>query len=92
MLTFRAVIAGAIPILALVAYAAFALYGFYLNEKLTTFRLGEPIAKEDRWNPALYPDEAERWLARDRTWHKLQWAVWLGIIVVGNVLYFVIKP
>ena len=91
MLTFRAAVAGAIPILALVAFAAFAVYGFYLNEKLITFRLGEPISKEDRWNAALYPEEAEKWIARDRTWHKLQLVVWLGIIVVGNALYFLIK-
>jgi hypothetical protein len=92
LLTFRAVVAGAIPILALVAYAAFALYGFYLNEKLITFRLGEPISKEDRWNAALYPDDARKWIARDRTWHKLKAVVWLGLIVVGNGLYFLIKP
>ena len=88
----RAAVATAIPILALIAFGAFALYGFYLEQKLITFRLGEAITKENRWNAALYPEAAAKWIKRDRMWHKLRTVAWLGLIGVANALYFLIRP
>jgi hypothetical protein len=82
-----------VPVVTVLAYVAFGLYGFVVEQKLISFRgLGEPLSKESRWNAALYPPAAAKWIARDRIWHTLRIGVWLGLIVVGNALYFLIKP
>ena len=92
MLAFRAAVATTIPIVALIVFGAFAVYSFYVEQKLITFRLGEKITKENRWNAALYPEEAAKWIARDRMLHRLRTVVWLGLIFVANALYSLIKP
>lgn len=93
VLAIRSAVASVIPILGLLAFAGFSLYGLYLGEKVARFRgPGEFHSKENRWNPELYPPEAAPWLAKDRRWERLRVPVWLGIIVVSNVLYLLVKP
>jgi hypothetical protein len=93
LLAFRAAVAAAIPVAALLAYLAFGLYGLFLSRKLRSFRgRGEALTKESLWNAALYPPEAAKWIARDQAWNRYRIAVWLGLIVVANALYFLIKP
>ena len=92
-MAFRAAVASVIPVVTLLAYLAFGLYGLYLERQLV--RLGgreQVISKQTRWDPSLYPDEAAPWIARDRLWHRLRIGVWLGLIVVANTLYFLLRP
>ena len=93
VLAIRAAVASAIPILGLLAFLAFNLYGLYLGEKVGRFRVpGEFHSKDNRWNPELYPPEAAPWLTKDRRWARARVPVWLGIIVVSNLLYLLVKP
>ncbi|MDB4887867.1 MAG: hypothetical protein JWN79_3305 [Gemmatimonadetes bacterium] len=93
MLAFRSALASAIPPLSVLWFLAFSIYGMYLEERLSRYRgVGQHIARENRWNPGLYPVEAAKWLARDQRWHQLRIPVWLGTLVVSNVLYFLVKP
>ena len=78
--------------LAFGAFAAHAVYGFYLDQKLGGYCNFDPPPKAERWNPVYYPPEAARWLARDRKWHRWRNAVWLGAVVIGNVLFLLFKP
>jgi hypothetical protein len=78
--------------LAFIAFAGYAAYGFYLDQKLARFWTFEPPPKAQRWNPSYYAPGAERWLARDRRWHRWRNAVWLGAIAFGNGLYLLLKP
>ena len=93
MIAFRSGVAATIPVLAVLAYLVFGIYGMYLEAKIERLRgVGQEISKENRWNAALYPEGSEKWLSRDRAWHRLRIPVWLGIIVVANILYFLIRP
>jgi hypothetical protein len=93
VLAFRAAVAATIPIATLLAYLGFGLYGIYLERKLAQIGGRERvISKETRWDSSLYPAEAAPWIARDRWWHRLRIVVWLGLVVVANGLYVLIKP
>jgi hypothetical protein len=76
------------------AYGALFIVLFMLMRGawLVARGVGQDISKENRWNAALYPQGSEKWLSRDRAWHNLRIPVWLGIIVMANILYFLIRP
>ncbi|HEY7771059.1 hypothetical protein [Longimicrobium sp.] len=77
-------------------YAAFAVflgysaYLLYLDLKVGEYVRTELPPKSERWNPEYYKPGAEPWLARYRLWDRWRIAVWLGCIVVGNLLYWLL--
>jgi len=73
------------------AFFAHAIYGVYLDIKLRSFA-PDRLPRRERWNSAYYVPDAEEWLRRDRRWAKWNSAVWIGTVIIGNVLYIVIHP
>jgi hypothetical protein len=77
--------------ISMAAFFAHAIYGVYLDFKLNSFARERPPRRQ-RWNYEYYVPGAEEWLGRDRRWKRWSTAVWVGSIVVGNLLYVVIHP
>ena len=87
----RAILAQAAVYLCFAVFVGYGVYGLYLDLKAGTFRLGAP-PRGDPWNAAYYRPEAAPWLARNRRWRRwLNW-VWIGSIVLGNLLYYALRP
>jgi hypothetical protein len=78
--------------LVLLAYLTYGILGIVYEQRLAQFREGPPPEKDSRWDPGRYAPGAEKWLARDRLWYRLRYPVWIGCIILGNVLYFALKP
>jgi hypothetical protein len=77
--------------LVLLAYGAYGVLGLVYEHRLSQFRDGPLPKKELRWDPAQYAPGAEKWLARDRLWHRLRYPVWIGAAILLNVLYLALK-
>lgn len=88
----RTVLAWAGVWLAFAVFAAHATYGVYLDLKLGRLAGYERVPRDERWNPERYFPGAEKWLERDRRWHRSRNWVWLGSILAGNVWYLLLKP
>jgi len=77
-------------------YAAFAIffgdsaYGLYLDLKVGEYVRGWVPPKSERWNPERYAAGVEPWLARLRRWERRRIAVWLGCLVGGNLLFWLL--
>jgi len=87
----RVFVAWAAVAISMAAFFAHTIYGVYLDIKLNSFAR-ERRPRRERWNSEYYLPGAEEWLRRDRQWKRWSTAVWLGSVVVGNVLYVIIHP
>ncbi len=77
--------------LVLLAYLAYGMLGIIYERRLAHFHGGTLPERKLRWDLSQYAPGAERWLARDRLWHRLRYPVWIGGVVLMNVLYFALK-
>jgi hypothetical protein len=77
--------------LVLLAYLAYGLLGLVYEQQLAQFHSGTLPERKSRWDLSQYAPGAERWLARDRLWHRLRYSVWIGGVVLMNVLYVALR-
>lgn len=88
----RSLLAWASVYAALAVFLGNAAYGMYLERKVGEFCGNQLPPKPERWNAENYKRGVEPWLARFRRWHRRKTAVWLGCLIGGNLLYWLLKP
>jgi len=70
-----------------------SFYGNYLIIKIQrSLRHGASPLDPDSWTPEHLKPGKELFLIRFQRWRRSRRWVWIGCIVLGNALYFVLKP
>jgi hypothetical protein len=75
--------------LTLGAYLAFGILGIRLEHRAARLRIEEPPPR-DRWNSQYYRPEADALLRQNRRWERARVPVWLGLILLANLLYWIL--
>ena len=79
--------------LAFLVFVGYAFYGVYVDLKLQSFRRGNELPRNpDEWRVEHFKAGAEPWLVRLRRLRKRGNWIWIGSIVGGNLLYFLLMP
>lgn len=91
-ITLRSTLANAIPFLSFAAFVGYGIYGFYLDLRVQRYLIRRPPPGTDALDASNFHPDAAPELAKLLRMRRIDTWVWLGCVVMANVLYFWISP